>query len=105
MVPPEESSDKDKEKEKEKEGSAESENSHFSNLRAQALVMWGNALYELSQCYASRSESADKWKPLLEEALNKFRDAKCRPEEVQNALRMHSKIEEIDEENIMKHFK
>lgn len=75
--------------------------SHDSNLQAQAQVMWGNALYELSQCFAS---SDKEWNPTLQQAIEKFKDAKCRTEEVSNALQMHCKSDEIDKETIMKGF-
>jgi hypothetical protein len=75
--------------------------SHDSNLKAQAQVMWGNALYELSQCFAS---SDKEWNATLQQAIEKFKDAKCRTEEVSNALQMHCKADEIDKEAIMKGF-
>ena len=63
--------------------------------RAQALVMWGNALYEMSQILAGAKK---EWKPTLELAVAKFVDAKCRREEVSAALEQHVGAGEIEKE-------
>jgi len=87
-----------------KDNGSDTNASHDVGIRAQAQVMWGNALYELSQCFASDDSKQGKWKPLLEGALEKFKDAKCRGEEVSNALQMHCKSEEIDKDKLMEAF-
>merc|ERR1711937_940371 len=74
--------------------------SHDSNLKAQAQVMWGNALYELSQCFATAKKD---WKPTLTLAVDKFKEAKCRSEEVRSALEMH--CEKIDAEDLKVYMK
>ncbi len=82
-------------------GAGAGEVSHDANLQAQAKVMWGNALYELSQCFAN----ADKeWNPTLVKAVEKFKEAKCRAEEVGNALEMHCQAKAIDKERFMRDF-
>ncbi len=95
--------DAKKAEEKEKNASSEEENNvaHDANLDAQAQVMWGNALYELSQCYATAEK---EWKPMLGRAIEKFKDAKCKSDEVNNALQMHCKADEIDKDAYMKDF-
>ena len=91
-----------------------------SNTKAQALVMWGNALYELSQCAASDEtglggngkgkgkgegeREGEGWRATLESALVKFKEAKCRTEEVTNALQMHCKAKDFDPKDMLKHF-
>ena len=69
--------------------------------RAQALVMWGNALYEMSQILAGAKK---EWKPTLELAVAKFVDAKCRREEVSAALEQHVGAGEIEKEKYLKEF-
>ncbi|QDZ19560.1 TPR repeat domain-containing protein [Chloropicon primus] len=79
-----------------KDGGEKSE----ASLKAQAQVMWGNALYELSQCFATAKKD---WKPTLTQAVDKFKEAKCRSEEVRSALDMH--CEKIDAEDVKVYMK
>ena len=87
--------------EKEKEASAAPGAEDQANVKAQAKVMWGNALYELSQVFAQGDKD---WKPVLSEAIDKFKEAKCQKEEVTNALKMHCKADEINKDEALKSF-
>lgn len=92
MLPEEEEKKGEEEKPKAAapaEGAAEEEIS----FRAQALVMWGNVLYEQSQVRAAVSKD---WKPLVEEAVVKFNEAGCQQGDIRTALLNHLKKEEID---------
>lgn len=62
-------------------------------LYANALVNWGNLLYERSQIKAALG---DDWKPLLDEATAKFREAGCNEPDIRGALKNHYKAEELD---------
>lgn len=61
---------------------------------ANVVVMWGNALYEASQMRAA--VGANDWRPLLDAAAQKFRDAGCPEADVVAALRAHVKAGELD---------
>jgi len=87
--------------EKEKEEGAAPGAEDQANVKAQAKVMWGNALYELSQVFAQGDKD---WKPVLTEAIDKFKEAKCQKEEVTNALKMHCKADEINKDEALKSF-
>mmetsp|Transcript_5803 Transcript_5803/g.16302 ORF Transcript_5803/g.16302 Transcript_5803/m.16302 type:complete len:613 (-) Transcript_5803:272-2110(-) len=63
------------------------------SFRAQALVMWGNVLYEQSQV---RATVGKEWKPLLDEAVRKFNEAGCQKADIRTALLNHLKKDEID---------
>mmetsp|Transcript_4833 Transcript_4833/g.6532 ORF Transcript_4833/g.6532 Transcript_4833/m.6532 type:complete len:677 (+) Transcript_4833:115-2145(+) len=56
-------------------------------VRSQVLVMWGNVLYEQSQV---RAQQGKKWESLLDEAVSKFREAKCSEDDIAGALTSHS---------------
>jgi len=60
---------------------------------ANVVVMWGNALYEASQMRAA--VGAADWRPLLDAAAAKFRDAGCPEADVLAALRAHVKAGEL----------
>jgi hypothetical protein len=64
------------------------------SLRSQALIMWGNVLYEQSQICAGRGE---EWRGLLDRAVDKFHEAKCSDADVENALRTHSMGDHLNE--------
>lgn len=55
-------------------------------VRSQVLVMWGNVLYEQSQV---RFNQKKEWQKLLDEAVEKFREAKCSEEDIAGALASH----------------
>jgi hypothetical protein len=64
---------------------------------ANIMVMWGNALYEASQMHATVSLSNEKsWRPLLDSAVGKFRDAGCPEADITAALRAHLAAEKLD---------
>ena len=63
------------------------------SLRAHTLVLWGNLLYEISQV---RAAVGIQWKPLLDDAVAKFRDAGCSEADIRQALLNHSKKDEIE---------
>lgn len=55
-------------------------------VRSQVLVMWGNVLYEQSQVRAGQGK---EWQALLDDAVAKFREAKCSEEDIAGALASH----------------
>ena len=63
------------------------------NIWAHCQVMWGNLLYELSQMKAAVGE---EWRPLLDEATDKFRIAGCPESDIRGALSGHTMKDEID---------
>lgn len=64
---------------------------------ANIMVMWGNALYEASQMHATVSLANEKsWRPLLDSAVAKFRDAGCPEADITAALRAHLAAEKLD---------
>ena len=64
---------------------------------ANIMVMWGNALYEASQMHASVSLQNEKsWRPLLDSAVSKFRDAGCPESDIAAALGAHLAAEKLD---------
>ena len=63
------------------------------NVWAHCQVMWGNLIYELSQMKAAVGEP---WKPLLDEATNKFRIAGCPEADIRGALSGHTMKDEIE---------
>mmetsp|Transcript_7816 Transcript_7816/g.14800 ORF Transcript_7816/g.14800 Transcript_7816/m.14800 type:complete len:667 (-) Transcript_7816:369-2369(-) len=56
-------------------------------VRSQVLVMWGNVLYEQSQV---RAQQGKEWEALLDEAVAKFREAKCSEDDINGALLLHA---------------
>lgn len=56
------------------------------SMRAQVLVMWGNTLFEHSQMCARLSKA---WRPLLDDAIAKFKDAGCAQADIDQALKVH----------------
>jgi len=56
-------------------------------VRSQVLVMWGNVLYEQSQVRAQQSKP---WEKALDEAVAKFREAKCSEDDISGALASHA---------------
>jgi len=68
---------------------------------ANIMVMWGNALYEASQLFACVNLGNEKqWRPLLDSAVSKFRDAGCPEVDIQAALRAHLAAEKLDLEPV-----
>lgn len=63
------------------------------NVWAHCQVMWGNLLYELSQMKAAVDE---EWKPLLDEATDKFRIAGCPESDIRSALSGHTMKDNLD---------
>jgi hypothetical protein len=63
---------------------------------ANVVVMWGNALYEQSQMRAATGAPEKEWKPPLDAAVAKFREAGCPEADVVTALRAHVKAGELD---------
>ena len=49
--------------------------------------MWGNVLYEQSQVRAQQSKP---WEKALDEAVAKFREAKCSEDDISGALASHA---------------
>lgn len=78
-----------KETPKQQEGGQQEEVS----LKAHTLVLWGNLLYEISQV---RAAVGIQWKPLLDDAVGKFREAGCSEADIRQALLNHSKKDEIE---------
>eukprot|EP00951_Prasinocladus_malaysianus_P032619 scaffold318580_cov24-Prasinocladus_malaysianus.AAC.1 len=72
---------------------AEGEQPEEISFKAQALVMWGNVLYEQSQV---RAAVGKEWKPLLDEAVVKFNEAGCQQADIRTALLNHMKKDEIE---------
>ena len=64
------------------------------SLRSQALIMWGNVMYEQSQIAAGRDE---EWRELLDRAVDKFHEANCSKADVENALRTHSMVDHLND--------
>jgi len=64
------------------------------SLRSQALIMWGNVMYEQSQIAAGRNE---EWRELLDRAVDKFHEANCSKADVENALRTHSMVDHLND--------
>eukprot|EP00191_Tetraselmis_sp_GSL018_P019770 CAMPEP_0177592292 /NCGR_PEP_ID=MMETSP0419_2-20121207/8478_1 /TAXON_ID=582737 /ORGANISM="Tetraselmis sp., Strain GSL018" /LENGTH=632 /DNA_ID=CAMNT_0019083141 /DNA_START=169 /DNA_END=2066 /DNA_ORIENTATION=- len=64
------------------------------SFRAQALVMWGNVLYEQSQVRAA--VGGKNWKELIDEAVAKFNEAGCQQSDIRTALLNHLKKDEIE---------
>eukprot|EP00803_Ostreobium_quekettii_P008486 evm.model.scf_2126.1 EVM.evm.TU.scf_2126.1 scf_2126:13698-15628(-) len=94
--------DLDVQGEKEKEKRAETgrkpaeptgEGADEPGLQTHALVMWANVQFEYSQILAV---SGGEWRPILDEAVVKFRKAGCNEKDVIQALRSHIKAEELD---------
>ena len=56
------------------------------SMRAQVLVMWGNTLFEHSQMCARLKKP---WRPLLDDAITKFKDAGCAQADIDQALKVH----------------
>ncbi len=63
------------------------------SLKAHTLVLWGNLLYEISQV---RAAVGIQWKPLLDDAVAKFKEAGCSEVDIRQALLNHSKKDEIE---------
>lgn len=55
--------------------------------RSQINVLWGNVLFEMSQAKFRRGDKT--WRNELDQALAKFKEAKCPDEDVQRALAGH----------------
>lgn len=80
----------DKGEKKEGEAKKEGENAAAPDdmlVRSQVLVMWGNVLYEQSQV---RAQGGKKWAELLDQAVAKFREAKCSEDDISGALASHA---------------
>ena len=56
------------------------------STKAQVLVMWGNTLFERSQMLALLNKP---WKPILDEAVVKFKEAGCAQADIDQALKVH----------------
>ena len=82
QLPEEEKKEKPKEAPKEGEEAPAEEPS----MKAQVLVMWGNTLFEHSQM---RARLKKEWKPLLDDAVVKFKDAGCAQADIDQALKVH----------------
>lgn len=78
-----------------KDGGAAASATAEGSLRSSALIMHGNILYEWSQIVGAVSVAAG-WRPLLDSAVAMFRSAGCAEADIRNALRNHSKKDEID---------
>ena len=63
------------------------------SFRAQALVMWGNVLYEQSQV---RAAIGKEWKAIVDDAVAKFNEAGCQQADIRTALLNHLKTDEIE---------
>lgn len=80
-------------KEAKKEAPKQEGSQEEVSLRAHTLVLWGNLLYEISQV---RAAVGIQWKPLLDDAVAKFREAGCSEADIRQALLNHSKKDEIE---------
>jgi len=56
------------------------------SAKAQVLVMWGNTLFEQSQM---RAKTGEPWRPLLDQAVEKFKEAGCAQADIDQALKVH----------------
>jgi len=75
------------------ESSAKEENPDEPGLKTHALVMWGNVIFEQSQILAA---TGGDWKPSLDEAIAKFKEAGCNEKDINQALKTHFKADELD---------
>jgi len=64
-----------------------------ADLRAQALILEGNILYEWSQMLAAGGRP---WRPVLDEATAHFTDAACSAADIRAALKNHTMVAELD---------
>ena len=48
--------------------------------------MWGNTLFEQSQM---RAKTGEPWRPLLDQAVEKFKEAGCAQADIDQALKVH----------------
>jgi len=55
--------------------------------------MWGNMLYEQSQLWGAIGR---EWKPLLDDATVKFKQAGCAIKDIRQALQNHFKGDEVE---------
>mmetsp|Transcript_14445 Transcript_14445/g.43688 ORF Transcript_14445/g.43688 Transcript_14445/m.43688 type:complete len:721 (-) Transcript_14445:878-3040(-) len=62
-------------------------------MYAQVLLNWGNFLYERSQLAA---RSNQEWRPLVDEAVQHFRDAGCAESDIRGALKNHYCADQLD---------
>ena len=60
-------------------------NMSYRNYR-KLLVMWGNTLFEQSQM---RAKTGEPWRPLLDQAVEKFKEAGCAQADIDQALKVH----------------
>lgn len=111
--------DAQREKEKEKKAAKEKaktdgksettkeDNPDEPGLKTHALVMWGNVIFEQASIFAftlfedglqSQILAAidGDWKPALDEAVAKFKEAGCNEKDINQALRTHFKADELD---------
>jgi len=54
-----------------------------------ARILWGNILFEHSQVRHARGGGEETWKPLVEQAVTLFREAKCAELDITRALEGH----------------
>jgi len=64
-----------------------------ADLRAQALILEGNILYEWSQMLAAGGRP---WRPVLDEATSHFTTAACSAGDIRAALKNHTMVAELD---------
>jgi hypothetical protein len=62
-------------------------------LAGQAQIMHGNIMYEWSQLLAAVGK---EWRPVLDEATERFRKAGCSEADIRNALKNHTQVEQLD---------
>jgi tetratricopeptide (TPR) repeat protein len=62
-------------------------------IYANVLLNWGNILYERSQLAARAGQD---WRPMLDEAVEHFRDAGCAPPDIRGALKNHYRAADLD---------
>lgn len=74
------------------EGTAERGSEEFF-VYPQALLNWGNFLYERSQLAA---RSGKEWRPMVDEAVQHFKNAGCAEADIRGALKNHYCAADLD---------
>eukprot|EP00879_Flechtneria_rotunda_P012905 GHRR01013478.1.p1 GENE.GHRR01013478.1~~GHRR01013478.1.p1 ORF type:complete len:187 (+),score=119.38 GHRR01013478.1:340-900(+) len=62
-------------------------------LSGHAQVVYGNSLYEWSQILAAVGQ---EWRPVLDDAVARFKDAGCADTDIRNALKNHTQVDQLD---------
>jgi hypothetical protein len=62
-------------------------------ISSHARIMYGNQLYEWSQMLAAVGQD---WRPVLDEAVNCFKEAGCNEADIRGALKNHTQVDKLD---------